>query len=283
MSKIAYGCIKKKIEIGFIEQMNSKQRSSTPEIYYNIVNPTITIGLSTDTTMAAAASTRLSSAHRRNTQLWYIAKIFETYPEQWISGNSINTKYVGMVFFMQGQQFGYSDAKTSEIINDPRFAIPGDVQRQLRTFYDTHNKNGISFRFTGKGKSKEYYFEPSAEVVTLTKPKRMFTDEVKDIVRERCSNKCECCGNTEYEMCSDHWRSYHHYYEEYPNITTEGNCVWLCETCNIIKKDRSAIHLVRKGKCSMDVYETIEARITENGFPISEEELADNELVRSAL
>lgn len=230
--------------------------------------------------MAAAAttvttSTRLSSCHRPLTQLWTIAKIFEQYPNKWISGQEINTKYVLMQLYHQAHQKGIAPTLEALMEHTATISVPGDVQRQLRTFYDKHSKNGLEFKYTGQGHSKVYCFNPDAEVVEVTKPPRMFDDAIKGAVIARTKNKCEVCDNTEERMCGDHWRAYNHYHEEYPNISTEGNCVWLCETCNIIKKDRSAIHLVRKGRCSMERFQTIDDRITGNGFARNTHEQAD--------
>ena len=222
---------------------------------------------------------RLSEKHRKNTQVWFIAKIFEKNPFKWLSGKKINSIYsLKYVRYTHG-----GDITLDEMIKkaeDGTLEIPGDVQRQLRTFYDDHCLNGLKYRKTGKGSEKEYYFDPTVPETIIKKPPRQFTDEIKKKVEGTTENKCEVCGNTEDDMNADHWRSYKHYHAEYSNISTQGNCVWLCQKCNIIKSDRSGIHLVRKRRCSYTVWFNIEQRITRNGFPANDKEQKEINKIR---
>jgi len=231
----------------------------------------------------------LRKYHRPGTQLHSIATILEDRPNEWISASNINTMYALRWILKQLLDKGLSTdivELTTLNITDLDISLPGDVQRQLRSFHDAHGHHGVEQKFIGP--SPYYKYDPSIiHSIDDAETRFMGGNDIQE-VRDRTNSVCECCGIPtdddipRIKACGDHWRSWSRY-RHVPNISSVGNCVLLCQTCNIIKSNRSGIHLVRKNKCSLEKWQEIEDRITANGFPPSDEESSAIESIRREL
>lgn len=213
--------------------------------------------------------------HKKDTQMYFISKIFEENKNIWMSGQTVNKKYVINHFKLQCEKnniiFNYENLYKNDEIK-----IPGDVQRQLRTFYEKHKIHGITQK-TLKNRSKLYIYDDKIKKIDKKKPPRSFPKKLR-----KKNIKCIICNDNK-DMCLDHWRPYNIYCYIYENISTIGNCVFLCEHCNLVKKNRSGAHLVRKGICSYDKWLDIESKITKNGFPPIKQELKEQHQIFSKL
>lgn len=170
--------------------------------------------------------------------------------------------------------------------------IPGDVQRDLRTFYTKYHRYG--FQKKGKGKRIEYCWVPirMSEMDTIFTPamRNIFnTVEQRNDFIQSNNNTCEMCGaNTlgkkNYSgikdiiticLAIDHWRAYIIY-----NIDDPGIAVLLCETCNNIHHNYDASKIALTYQSNLKIVKNwigIEKRIREAGFPPNEEDRQEQE------
>jgi len=228
---------------------------------------------------------KITSHHRPGKQLHIIAQIFEDNPNIWISSIEINTnfclKWIYNQIIRQKLPLNIGDLLNLNI-NDLSIKIPGDIQRQLRTFYNLHGHHGIEQTMING--TPHYRFDPNIIHININYEPRNMPSESRNEVLEINNRICESCQQltdqniAHLRPCGDHWRSWDKY-RGFPNISTIGNCVLLCSTCNNIKSNRSGIHLVRKGKCTMERWKEIEKRITNNGFPPNTEEHNEIQLI----
>jgi hypothetical protein len=196
----------------------------------------------------------LRQYHRSGTQIYSIATILEDSPNVWIPASNINTMYSLRWILNQLLDNGLSTdivELTTLNITDLDILLPGDVQRQLRSFHDAHGHHGVEQKFIGS--SPYYKYDPSIiHLIDGDEPRFMGGNDIQE-VRDRTKGICECCGIPTDDSiprimaCGDHWRSWNRY-RHVPNISSVGNCVLLCQTCHILKSNRSGIHLVINGK-----------------------------------
>ena len=149
--------------------------------------------------------------------------------------------------------------------------IPGDLQRQLRTFFCTYEKFGL--RKVGKD-----VYEWELIVLTDDDFNRLITDDIRaprnifktkqermDFQKEKGSS-CEICKSKK-RLAIDHFRAHSVY-----NIDTIDIAVLLCEHCNNIHHNYDGIHILenhlQKKILTMDTvwnWIDIERRVRENG------------------
>jgi hypothetical protein len=146
--------------------------------------------------------------------------------------------------------------------------LPGDLQRQLRTFHDKYHKYGLGRE--GTGDSIRYFWNNMSNdeynhIKGIVIPDRnIFKDNVtKQAFLDAHNNQCEICeGKT--RLAVDHWRAYSVY-----GIDSEKIAVLLCETCNNIHHNYDASRIIKKHKHNIQFIKNwvkIETRIRENGF-----------------
>ena len=146
--------------------------------------------------------------------------------------------------------------------------LPGDLQRQLRTFHDKYHKYGLGRE--GTGDSIRYFWNNMSNdeynhIKGIVIPDRnIFKDNVtKQAFLDAHNNQCEICeGKT--RLAVDHWRAYSVYGVDSPQIA-----VLLCETCNNIHHNYDASRIIKKHKHNIHFIKNwikIETRIRENGF-----------------
>jgi hypothetical protein len=223
----------------------------------------------------------LSGYHRPNSQMYLIAKVFERNPNKEMTGQYVNTWY--SLLHMRTQYLSKHPNVPNPTVKDllenvDDVKAPGDVQRQLRTFYEKHQQHGIKQRKIKR--SPIYKYDPTIMHGNMKYPPRCFSIKIKEALKSKTHNKCEICGDM--GEVADHWRPWSKN-KDNPNITTEGNAVWLCEKCNLIKKDHPSIRLVERKRCTYSKWTEINNRITKNGFPANDEETRIVNEIRSKL
>ena len=146
--------------------------------------------------------------------------------------------------------------------------LPGDLQRQLRTFHDKYHNYGLGRE--GTGDSIRYFWNNMSNdeynhIKGIVIPDRnIFKDNVtKQAFIDAHNNQCEICeGKT--RLAVDHWRAHSVYGVDSPQIA-----VLLCETCNNIHHNYDASRIIKKHKHNIHFIKNwikIETRIRENGF-----------------
>jgi len=146
--------------------------------------------------------------------------------------------------------------------------LPGDLQRQLRTFHDKYHKYGLDREGTGDNiryfwndiSQDEYDFNRGV-VVTA---RNIFKDnKTKQAFIDAHNNQCEIC-ECKTRLAVDHWRAHSVYGVDSPQIA-----VLLCETCNNIHHNYDASRIIQKHKHNIQIIKNwikIEKRIRDNGF-----------------
>lgn len=181
-------------------------------------------------------------------------------------------KEFGLTLSLQKVNFD-GIATLEDLIREADF-LPGDLQRDLRTFYMNFHKFGL--RKKGDGKDIVYYWEPiSIEEYNFIKniniPDRNIfkTDaEKREFVKTK-NGKCEICFGNE-RLCIDHWRAYSVYQIDDPRIA-----VLLCERCNNIHHNLDASVILEKNRYNLQAIKnwiSIEKRVRENGFAPNKED-----------
>lgn len=261
---------------------------------------------------------KLSENLHEDRDVYFIAKIFENNPNKFLASREINSMYTLMSVYNKVIENNLSsDLRELTKLDTMQvsYLIPGDVQRALRKFTDIYLESGMIKEYHWKDlkdnelyknefyenltdiekknlgwKSNTPFYKYDPEIIYINpdyEPRKFKSDTIENVTQKN-DRKCECCkiltndNIAEENPCGDHWRSWDRY-RNIRNITTEGNCVLLCQKCNNIKSNRSGIHLVRKERCTLEVWQEIEDRITENGFPPNDEETSEIEEIRNQL
>jgi len=241
----------------------------------------------------------LRSQHSPNTNKWFIAKLFEENLGIPLSSREIDSIYSLQVLEHILNSNGIHTLASSNVAdifrelltlvrNNPNIKLPGDPQKQRRDFYNTPRLHSLPHKYHGIIQDgKEYTYTPMriSEINDAICDRRSFTREFRDRFMQEKGCKCEMCGNS-YEverLCIDHGRSFDNY-----GITDEKIAVLLCITCNNIKNNGSAIKIVEHNLDQIEYhfrnFLKIEKRLTENGFPSSEEEKTEvNEIIRDTI
>lgn len=200
---------------------------------------------------------------QKKSQMRKIAEIFEGNVNTAISSKKINTKYsINHCFSQIHKPFNKQDLKDissyddlnkyiQKLFQDNDVSLPGDVQRQLRTFYEKFQDKGLScdkssstpiYKWRPKSQSEIQNIVPSA-ARNIFKTKRE-----SDSFMKGKKNKCEICGRDEGRMAIDHWRAHSIY-----NIDSKKIAVLLCEKCNNIHSNRDASHIIIKYKSDINI------------------------------
>lgn len=132
-------------------------------------------------------------------------------------------------------------------INDKVYlgrTMPGDVQRQIRSFYDKFKCYGLEQRGSrgstlGYIWNSEYKFKDIDHTIKVSRNLYKNKKERDTIIKER-GEKCEVCSST-YKICIDHWRSHSIY-----KIEDRQIAVCLCEKCNNIHSNKDSILILKK-------------------------------------
>jgi len=133
--------------------------------------------------------------------------------------------------------------------------VPGDIQRDVRLFYDKFKKYGLEKIQKDKSINNElsYLWKP----IDMDKLDNIIYPEARNIFKKdseinaflKSKNyKCEICGACKSDdltlrMAIDHWRAHSIY-----NIDSKKIAVLLCETCNNIHHNYDASKIALKYK-----------------------------------
>ena len=147
--------------------------------------------------------------------------------------------------------------------------LPGDLQRNIRTFYDKFEKYGLTKK--GKGKTLKYSWNPVNANEDFVKkcPRNLFKniEERFDFCQSK-NNKCELCEKSCDRMAIDHWRAHSVY-----KIDNIDIAVLLCEQCNNIHHNFDAVKVAKKHNRDINIIKNwvkIESRIQTAGYEPNE-------------
>ena len=217
--------------------------------------------------------------HKEGSQGRIIADIFWERQGEEITSRELQTQY-GLRHLEK--QTGVAHPTNSEIVA-AHAVLPGDLQRQVRTFWKQHgNIHGLIEKNSENKRNMTYIFKPKliSEITPEVKDCRCYSKAVSDNLMKKYKGRCEFCNKKSLRMAIDHWRPY-----DNTGITDARGAVLLCETCNNIKSSRSAIHLVdpKHHPEWYSRYATIEKRVTDAGFPPSKKEQKEIDRVMKLL
>ena len=201
---------------------------------------------------------------KKGTQKRTIAEIFDNRKGIWIPKREIEKIF--------GLKTALKDVDLSTINNMDDLLkqaknLPGDLQRQIRTFYNKFCKYGL--KREGVGKNLKYKWEPVNKYEDFVKdcPRDLFkTKHDRYNFANQKNFKCEVCGNggEGERMAIDHWRAHSIY-----KIDDRKIAVYLCEKCNNIHHNHDAVKIALKYYKNINIIEKwigIELRIRNNGF-----------------
>jgi len=186
--------------------------------------------------------TKLNKTTKKETQLFTLAKIIEKNPI--IHKNMLESLFV----IHELKKFGINNLnEIEEAVIQGKIKIPGDVQRQLRTFYKINQKYGLSYEkkiYAWKPileKDLECIIRPAARNIFKTAEERIqFIKDKKYI--------CEICECKPDRGAIDHFRAHSIY-----NIDDKYIAVHLCEKCNNIHHNHDASILISKEKNNLTI------------------------------
>lgn len=214
----------------------------------------------------------VNTGKKTSSQLIEIAKIFSENIGNPIGKREIEKRYALSVAFSSLDK--EKSWKLDDIIKECNW-LPGDVQRQLRTFHDNFSKYGLER--TGKSKDIVYTWNPITmdEYKKITEIQNVHRNifksdtEYNNFCQSRC-HKCEICGSNE-RLAVDHWRAHSVY-----KIDNQGIAVLLCEKCNNIHHNFDASKIITSYKDNtlfIKNWINIEKRVRDAGFPPNKSDL----------
>lgn len=216
--------------------------------------------------------------HNKNSYCYLIGEIFENNQNVSIKPKDLNREYLLNSLIIKCEKNNMDD-KTLEyfkiikkFIKEKNISIPGDVQRNVRTFFNKHKNHGL------EKKNNEYIYNPilinnikNNDIAPRTFPNEFMLSKIKKI-----KGACEMCKDDSTKLFGDHWRPHSIY-----NDSSNYNCIMLCEKCNNTKSNKygSGIYILykwftTKGKCDFlyNNFIKIEERINKNGLYPNEED-----------
>lgn len=142
---------------------------------------------------------------REGTQNRIIAEIFNNNIGKLLSKREIKKEY-GLKISCKNIDFSKINS-LEELIKQSKL-LPGDLQRDIRTFYEMHKKYGLIKE--GKGKNIKYTWNPvnKYEDFIQSCPRNLFkTKKERFTFCNSKNNKCELCNVSCDRMAVDHWRA----------------------------------------------------------------------------
>ena len=200
------------------------------------------------------------------TQLRRIAEIFDTHRHIQISKREVEKRFAVSEMFSK-IKFPITFTSLQDVIDNLDNA-PGDVQRQLRSFFEKFAKYGLHKQEKKKKEKKKkakktkddidsdsdsdsdnvmYTFNPilKSECEAIVRPalRNIFKNKLeRDGFIQSKGGKCQLCDSTE-RLAIDHWRAHSVYNIDDPRIA-----VLLCEKCNNTHHNFDASHCIKKNK-----------------------------------
>ena len=136
--------------------------------------------------------------------------------------------------------------------------VPGDIQRDLRKFYEKFKKYGLQKKEKEKNTELSYRWVP----IDIKMIEEIIHPAARNIFKRQedielfCSIRnyeCEMCGackkdNNTLRIAVDHWRAHSVY-----NIDSKEIAVLLCEKCNNIHHNYDACKIAAKNKDNIQI------------------------------
>lgn len=194
---------------------------------------------------------------KKGTQKYILAEIFTEKKGEWITKREVEKQ---LVLRWSLRDIDDETKFTKKYMISRATYVPGDIQRDLRLFYDTFNKYGLKKKEKNKLLNIElsYMWNP----ITIDKIEDIIHPEARNILKteddinrflKTKNYKCEICGacksdNETLRMAVDHWRAHSIY-----NIDDHKIAVLLCEKCNNIHHNHDASKIALKYKDNMSI------------------------------
>ena len=217
---------------------------------------------------------------KKGTQKYILAKIFTEKKGEWITKREVEKQLV-LRWSLRDIDDDTKFTK-NEMISRATY-VPGDIQRDLRLFYDKFNKYGLKKIEKNKSSNIElsYIWNP----INMDKLQDIIHPEARNIFKKDSEIEkfldirnytCEMCvasksDNKTLRLTIDHWRAHSTY-----NIDNTKIAVLLCEKCNNIHHNHDASKIALKYKDNLKIVKKwvkIEKRIRSNGFNPNEDDL----------
>ena len=211
-----------------------------------------------------------------------LAQIFENNKNIPLKKKVIEKEFVSRKMFLD-IDFPISFKNIEDFIKNTK-SIPGDVQRDIRTFHDKNKLYGLIKN--GNCKTLTYTWTPlkKSNNETIIRPvARNLYKTQKD--REKFisdnNNKCQLCeiSGKETRMSIDHWRAHSIY-----NIDDKKIAILLCEKCNNIHHNNDAVKCILNNKENIKYISNwvkLEKKICELGyFPNKTDKNTQNEIIK---
>jgi len=267
-----------------IQQRNEESDTDNTDLYDNDSNDELS---DSENEKIEEELFNLVELTRDNTQLRYIASVFQNNIGIELTSRVINTMWTLNNCFSQTKKtFNKEDWANIESNDDVNKALqktflnndvelPGDVQRQLRTFKEKFHKYGLECNNNDRTPIYTWNPKPISALDTIISPaaRNIFKNKKeKEQFKKEKKNICEICETKADRMAIDHWRAHSTY-----NIDNKNIAVLLCETCNNIHKNYDASNIFVNKKY-IDIYKCYknwlkkEKEITDKGFSPNEED-----------
>jgi len=205
---------------------------------------------------------------KENTQIRILAEIFEDYIGKEISKREVEKIYG---FKISCKNVNFNTINSIHELIDESENLPGDLQRDIRIFYDKFKKYGL--KKIGKGKTLKYIWNPVNKYEDFVKrcPRNLFKkDKERFAFCKLKNNECELCNVSGERMAIDHWRAHSVY-----GIDNIEIAVLLCEKCNNIHHDYDAIKVAKNYNTNTKIIKNwikIESRMQKLGHMPNEDD-----------
>ena len=194
---------------------------------------------------------------KKGTQKYILAEIFTEKKDEWITKREVEKQ---LVFRWSLRDIDVDTKFTKNEIISRALYVPGDIQRDLRLFFEKFNKYGL--KKIEKNKLTNIELSYKWEPITRDKLENIIHPEARNIFKKDSeinefldskNHTCEMCGacksdNETLRMAVDHWRAHSIY-----NIDDTKIAVLLCEPCNNIHHNLDASKIALKKKDNIKI------------------------------
>ena len=217
---------------------------------------------------------------KKGTQKYILAEIFTEKKGEWITKREVEKQ---LVLRWSLRDIDDEIKFTKNYMISRATYVPGDIQRDLRLFYNTFKKYGLIKIEKDKLLNIElsYKWNP----ITIDKIEDIIHPEARNILKTKDdinrflktkNYKCEICGacksdNETLRLAVDHWRAHSNYNIDDPKIA-----VLLCEKCNNIHHNFDASKIALKYKNNILIIKNWikkENEIRNNGYMPNEDDI----------
>ena len=222
----------------------------------------------------------LTEMIKPKTQKYILGEIFEKNKYRWLTKREVE-KQLAYRWSFKDINDDISNINTIDELIEKANLVPGDLQRNIRLFYEKFRKYGLEKKEKDLNCDISYKWNPIDKCMTdnidYPAARNIFKTQANiDIFCRSKNNKCEMCGTDKnnkdtLRMAVDHWRSHSVY-----NIDDVGIAVLLCESCNNIHHNYDASKIASKYSSNIKIIKNWvkkEKEIRDLGFPPNEIDL----------